>query len=114
MFLIRHHRRITKLTALTLLLLFITGCASSSSPSTFAPASTNAITINNLTVILFSIAAIVFVVVEGLLIFTAIRYRGKSQDGYPKQVEGNGRIEIAWTIFPAVVLLVIFFISLKP
>ena len=112
MFLKRHHAGIMKLTAVIVLFLFSAGCASS--PSTFAPASTNAIMIKNLTVILFSIAALVFVVVEGLLIFTAIRFRGKNQAGFPNQIEGNGRIEIAWTIFPAVVLLVIFFVSLKP
>lgn len=73
----------------------------------------NARLITNLTIVLFSIAAVVFVVVEGLLIFAAVRFRGRNRPGYPRQVEGNQRIEIAWTIFPAVVLLVVFFISLK-
>ncbi len=107
----RYHTPMMFMTAGLLLLFFAAGCAAS--PSTFAPASMNARMIDNLTIILFSIAAVVFVVVEGLLIYTAIRFRRKNQEGYPKQVEGNGRIEIAWTIFPAVVLLVVFFISLK-
>jgi cytochrome c oxidase subunit 2 len=108
MFFLRYR---THFTVGFLLLFFAAGC--SGSHSTFAPASVNARMINNLTIILFSIAAVVFVVVEGVLIYTALHFKRKDQQGFPKQVEGNGRIEIAWTILPAVVLLVVFFISLK-
>lgn len=105
------HPQSAKLAAGLLIVLITAGCAAS--PSTFAPASMNARLINNLTLVIFSIAAVVFVVVEGLLIFAAVRFRGKNRPGYPEQVEGNQRIEIAWTIFPAVVLLIVFFISLR-
>jgi cytochrome c oxidase subunit 2 len=107
----RRQTNIAKLISGFLALFVLAGCAST--PSTFTPASDNARIINNLTITLFVIAALVFVVVEGLLIFTSFRFRAKDTQGYPKQVEGNQRIEIAWTIFPAVVLLVVFFVSLK-
>ncbi len=109
-----NHRRMKLYKSITILLLVLvaTGCASS--PTPFAPASMNSGMFVNLAVVLFAIAAIVFVVVEGLLIYASIRFYRHQQEGYPKQIEGNQRIEIAWTIFPAIVLLVVFFVSLKP
>jgi cytochrome c oxidase subunit 2 len=107
----RYRASIKRLAAGLLLLLIATGCAGS--PSTFAPASTNAGLIKNLTIILFSIAATVFVVVEGVLIYTTIHYRGKDRKDFPRQVEGNQRFEIAWTIVPAVILLAVFLVSLR-
>lgn len=55
----------------------------------------------------FLIAAVVFVLVEGLVLYVAIRYRRRSEDDAPKQVHGNAKAEIGWTIAPAVLLLVV-------
>jgi cytochrome c oxidase subunit 2 len=53
----------------------------------------------------FWVAAAIFVVVEGLLVFFAWRYRHrKDREGIPPQVHGNTRLEIAWTILPAIIL----------
>ena len=53
------------------------------------------------------IAALVFVLVQGLVIYVAIRYRRRSEDEAPKQVHGNVKAELGWTIAPALVLLVV-------
>jgi cytochrome c oxidase subunit 2 len=50
-------------------------------------------------------AAIVFVVVEGLLIYSVVRYRRRPEDGIPLQIHGNKPVEIAWTIIPALIVL---------
>lgn len=54
-------------------------------------------------------AAVVFVLVEGLLIYTLIRFRRrpKTVHGRPVPVHGNTTLEIAWTVIPAVVLVAI-------
>ena len=60
----------------------------------------------------FLVAAAIFVLVEGLLIFTALRFRRRSADGkdgeFPAQTHGNNRLEIIWTAIPALIVLVMF------
>ncbi len=91
--------------------LLLAGCAGSPSPLT--PASQNATMIYNLTVIVFLIAAAVFIVVEGMLFLSVIRFSRNQKPGEPEQIEGNTKFEIAWTAAPAIVLLIVFFISLQ-
>lgn len=91
--------------------LLLVGCAGS--PSPFLPASQNASIISNLTSLVFWIAAIVFVVVEGILLISVVRFSRNQTPGEPEQVEGNTKFEIAWTAAPAIVLLIVFFISLQ-
>ena len=54
--------------------------------------------------LVFWIAAVVFVLVEGMLMYTIWRFRRRSPADTPKQVHGNTRLEIAWTIIPALLL----------
>ena len=60
----------------------------------------------------FLVAAAIFVLVEGLLIFTALRFRRRSADGkdgeFPAQTHGNNRLEVLWTAIPALIVLVMF------
>jgi cytochrome c oxidase subunit II len=53
--------------------------------------------------LVFWIAVGVFVMVEGLLIFAMIRFRHR-EGREPRQIHGNTRLEVAWTIVPAVIL----------
>ena len=94
-------------------LLVATGCAGVSS-SVFNPASRSAQATSQLTVIVFIIAAVVFLVVEGMLLYTTLRFKRKNKNAaeLPSQTEGNIRLEIAWTIVPAVVLVIVFVFSI--
>lgn len=47
---------------------------------------------------------IVFVLVEGALIFVVIYYRRRSEDVMPPQTHGNVLLEITWTLIPAAIL----------
>ena len=89
--------------------LMLAGCAGS--PTMLAPASENASMITNLFMILFTIAVIVFVIVEFLLFYSVIRFRRKPTDGMPNQIHGNTKFEIAWTAAPAIVLAIIFVLT---
>ena len=51
-------------------------------------------------------AVIVFVLVEGALVFAIFKFRGRPDDPEPAQVHGS-TLEIAWTIIPALILAII-------
>jgi cytochrome c oxidase subunit 2 len=53
------------------------------------------------------IAAVVFVVVSGLVLWSVIRYR-RRDDELPKQTHGNNRLELLWTAIPFVIVLFLF------
>ena len=52
-------------------------------------------------------AIAIFVAVEGVLVFALFRFRQRRGEALPQQVHGNTRLEIAWTIAPVVLLVVI-------
>ncbi|MEX2533174.1 MAG: cytochrome c oxidase subunit II [Nitriliruptoraceae bacterium] len=64
---------------------------------------------HDLILIVIGIAAVVLVFVQGLIIFSVVKFRTRKDDdgSLPKQVHGNTRLEILWTIIPAVILAVI-------
>jgi cytochrome c oxidase subunit 2 len=52
-------------------------------------------------------ALLVFVLVEGVLIYAIFRFRGKPGDPEPHQTHGNTTVEIIWTVIPALILAAI-------
>ncbi len=58
--------------------------------------------------VVFWVAMFVLVLVGGLIVFAALRFRRKSDADEPAQIHGNARLEVAWTAFPLVILLVLF------
>jgi len=81
-------------------------------PSTSLPASTEQIAANALYTLILILAVIVFVVVEGLIIFTIYRFRNRPAE-MAVQTHGNTKLEIAWTAAPALILVVIMAYSLQ-
>jgi cytochrome c oxidase subunit 2 len=60
----------------------------------------------------FLIAVVIFVLVEGILILAALRFRRKATDtDLPAQTHGNNRLEIVWTAVPALVVFGLFVAS---
>jgi cytochrome c oxidase subunit 2 len=60
----------------------------------------------------FYIAAAIFLLVEGLIIYSAFRYRRKPTDvDLPPQTHGNNLVEIVWTLIPTVIVAVLFVLS---
>ncbi len=72
--------------------------------STFQLHSEFAVDIQDLFTKILVAAAVVFVLVEGILVLAAVRFRRKPSDGLPTQTHGNSRLEIGWTAAPAIVL----------
>src|SRR5690348_8910848 len=105
--------------AQTILLLFWSAMAvwasepkgpSSHGTNIFAPASTPAKSIADLSVFVLVITGIIFVVVFGLLVYSVVKFRGRATDAgrEPAQVYGSTQIELAWTIVPILIVVVLF------
>jgi len=57
--------------------------------------------------LVFIMAAIVFFGVEGFFLYAIVRFRRRPDNRLPSQTHGNTTLEVAWTIIPAIVLLII-------
>ena len=103
----------------TILLLFLSSIAlwasepkgsSSHGTNIFAPASSPAKSIADLSVFVLVITGIIFLVVFVLLVYSVIKFRGRATDAgrEPAQVYGSTQIELAWTIIPILIVVVLF------
>ena len=78
-----------------------------------SPATVQGKDISSLYDIVFAIAAVIFFLVEGLIVWTVLRYRRRPGDNeLPPQIHGNNVAEIAWTVIPTIIVLALFVISL--
>ena len=68
--------------------------------------SANAESIDTLYKIVLAVAAVVFVGVEGVLLYSLVKFRVR-KDAVPAQIRGNTRLEIGWTLGATVVLVVL-------
>jgi len=71
-----------------------------------AGGSPNADQIHSLYLIILYIAAVVFVLVEGALVYSLYKFRAKKAK-VAAQIHGNTRLEIGWTIGAALILVIL-------
>jgi cytochrome c oxidase subunit 2 len=64
----------------------------------------------DLYLIVFVMGAIVFVGVEGFIVYAILRYR-RRDDRLPDQLHGNNLVEMIWTAIPTVIILILFVLS---
>jgi cytochrome c oxidase subunit 2 len=59
--------------------------------------------------VVLAFTAVIFLVVEGALVFFIIRYRGRKRPRTAEgpQLHGNTRLELTWTVIPVVILAII-------
>ncbi len=91
--------------------LSLAGCASTQ--SILEPATSSAREVTNLFYFIFYVALAIFVLVEGLLVYFVIRYQRRANSALPEQVHGNTPLELAWTLAPAIVLAVVFVLTVR-
>ena len=84
--------------------------AQGTTPSTLAPVSTPAHQIFDLSVFVVAITGGIFLVVGGLLAVALYRFRARKTDplGEPAQIYGSTQIELAWTVIPVLIVVVLF------
>src|SRR5579864_4372731 len=76
----------------------------------FAPVSTPAQSIVDLSVFVLTVTAAIFVVVFSLLAYVVVKFRKReATDGHePAQVYGSTQVELAWTVIPTLIVVVLF------
>ena len=96
----RRALRIIQLVALATLL-----AACSGDQSVLDPQGPYAQKPDDLFMFVFWIAVVVFVLVQGLIIYTSVKFRRREgDDTLPVQTHGNTKLEIVWTVIPALIL----------
>jgi cytochrome c oxidase subunit 2 len=68
--------------------------------------SPNADDIDTLYKFVFAVAIVVFVGVEGVLLYSVFKFKAR-KGAVPAQIRGNTRLEIGWTVGAAVILVVL-------
>ena len=88
------------------LVLALAACAKDAPLDTLDPQGPEARTIDQLVDPVFAVAGIVFVFVQAGVLFLAWRFRKRKDDdgSLPGQVHGNTKLELGWTILPALIL----------
>jgi cytochrome c oxidase subunit 2 len=96
----------------------VTGCvlairafaAPASSPtSIFAPLSTPAQSIFDLSIFVLIVTGAIFIVVFSLLAYAVVKFRKRGADtSEPAQVYGSSQVELAWTVIPILIVVVLF------
>jgi cytochrome c oxidase subunit II len=97
--------RLLRATLAAGLLLLLAACAPNATQDTLQPKGPFAQEEKNLFIPVFWVAVGVFVIVEGGIVWIMVRFRHrKDRDRLPPQTHGNTRLEIGWTIAPALIL----------
>ncbi len=87
--------------------------------SIFSPASSAAESIVNLSILVFAVCGLIFLVVEGVLLYCVVRFRrGRVEKDAepgtePPQVYGSHPIEIAWTVAPSVIVFFLVLVTAR-
>jgi cytochrome c oxidase subunit II len=84
-------------------------------PNIFKPESTPAHSIFHLSIFVLIITAIIFTIVFSLLVYSVIKFRRRADDDgrEPVPVYGSSQVELAWTIIPVLIVLVLFFATAR-
>lgn len=97
-------------TSLFALAVAVAGCAKDAPQTTLKPKGPRAEQINDLINPVFLVAGVVFVFILGGALFVALKFRERDHDdvdAFPEQIHGNFKMEIGWTIAPAVILAIV-------
>jgi cytochrome c oxidase subunit II len=90
------------------LILFASRAGAAENLSIFDPSSPAAHAIRSLFILVLAICGLILVVVEGVLIYSIVRFRLRAKGtAEPPQVYGSMPIEIAWTAAPALTVFVL-------
>jgi cytochrome c oxidase subunit 2 len=111
-------RRFAPVALVLPLVLLLASCASDAPQTTLEPKGPIARSIDSLWDGVFLVAVVVFIIVEFGTLALVIRFRKRKgdtdedDDDLPAQTHGNTRLELAWTILPAIMLAVVGFFTL--
>jgi cytochrome c oxidase subunit II len=80
----------------------------------FSPVSTPAHYLFHLALLVLAVTAAIFIIVASLLVYVAVKYRRRpGDDREPLQVYGSRQLELAWTVIPVLIVMVLFLSSAR-
>ncbi len=100
-------RRLASYAFIAALVVAVVSCNEAHPNTTLVPHSDLGREIDFLWNRLLLLGTIVFILVEGVLVFIVFKYRRRENQGTPPQTHGSTKLEIAWTLIPAVILVFI-------
>jgi cytochrome c oxidase subunit 2 len=102
----RRRRWLSRAGLLVVATTLLSACAKDAELNTLDPKGPNARSIDNLIDPVFIIAGVVLLFVMGGTIYMMVRFRASKhpQGDFPEQLHGNTKLEIGWTIVPALIL----------
>lgn len=101
--------------AVAFALVLVRSAAAAEDLSVFHPVSQPATSVRDLFYLILGITGAIFVLVEGMLIYAAIRYRRRpaTVEPEPAQVYGSQPLEVAWTVAPLLIVFVLFLVVVR-
>lgn len=103
----RRARTLLRVVAPFAVMLLLGGCLIPPEPRTEA-----AEDVFNLYLFVGAMAVVVFIGVEGTIVYSVLRYR-RRDDRLPHQLHGNTLVELIWTAIPTVIVVVLFVVSIS-
>jgi len=89
--------------------LLLAGCGLDSSATTLTPRSDFGALTHRIFLLVLWVDLAIFLVVGAVLLLAIFRFRERDPAAVPLQIPGSARLELAWTIAPAIVLTFIAF-----
>lgn len=109
-------RSVARLVRVIVAFLALASLAACSHPyaSTFDPVGDHAQRIYDLLIPVFWMGLAVFIVVEGILLYSVWKFRRRpGNNAIPTQVHGNTTVEIMWTVAPAIIVVIIAILTFR-
>ena len=81
----------------------------------FAPASTPADTISGLSYMVLTVTGVIFLTVFSLILWAVVKFRERASSGpgEPAQVYGSTQVELAWTVIPVLIVVVLLLATVR-
>jgi len=81
----------------------------------FQPLSKPAEMIHDVSLVVLFVCAVIFVIVTGMLAYVVIKFRKPGDDDgqEPPQIYGSRNIELAWTVIPILITIVLAFVTTR-
>jgi cytochrome c oxidase subunit 2 len=59
------------------------------------------------------ILGLIFVIVTGGIVYAILRFRARSGEADPKQIAGNKKVELTWTVIPFLIVVLLFALTIQ-
>ena len=84
-----------------------------SSSNALDPQSPFARAIYDLGIVSTIILGLIFVIVTGGIVYAILRFRARAGEPDPKQIAGNKKVELIWTVIPFLIVLLLFVLTIQ-